>query len=78
LTVIAFAAKSGALDSCRATGLRQRLLQISAPIIRSGTSELRACRHRVGNSLSRTCVRALIDAGEVSQAEVDRHKRTRH
>jgi hypothetical protein len=34
--------------------------------------------HCVGNSLSRTCVRALLDAGEVSQAEVDRRKRTRH
>jgi hypothetical protein len=31
-----------------------------------------------GRSLTKTCVRALIDAGEVSQAEVDRRKKSRN
>jgi hypothetical protein len=38
------------------------------------TSALRTCMDRVGNSLSKACVHALIRAGEVSQAEVDRRK----
>jgi hypothetical protein len=29
-----------------------------------------------GHGLTKTCVRALIDAGEVSQAEVDRRKKS--
>ena len=38
------------------------------------TAALRTCMDKNGHSLTQTCVRALIDAGEVSQAEVDRVK----
>ena len=38
------------------------------------TEALRACMDRAGKSLSRGCVNALIQAGEVSQADVDRRK----
>ena len=33
---------------------------------------VRSCMRAAGNSLSMSCVKALIGAGEVSQAEVDR------
>jgi hypothetical protein len=38
---------------------------------------LRACMDKNGRSLSKTCVNALVKAGHVSQAEVDRRKRSR-
>jgi hypothetical protein len=38
------------------------------------SSALRICMDKVGNSLSKACVKALIQSGEVSQAEVDRRK----
>lgn len=40
------------------------------------TAALRTCMDRAGHSLSQTCVRALIDAGEVSEAEVQRRKKS--
>jgi hypothetical protein len=40
------------------------------------TEALRLCMDRAGHSLTKTCVGALIDAGEVSQAEVDRRKKS--
>ena len=40
------------------------------------TAALRNCMDKNGHSLTKTCVRALIDAGEVSQAEVNRRKRS--
>jgi hypothetical protein len=36
---------------------------------------LRMCMDRNGHKLSKGCVNALIKAGEVSQAEVDRRHR---
>jgi curli biogenesis system outer membrane secretion channel CsgG len=39
------------------------------------TSGLRSCMDRNGHNLSKMCVNALVQAGEVSQAEVDRRKR---
>ena len=39
------------------------------------SSALRTCMDRNGRSLSQTCVQALVAAGEVSQAEVDRRKK---
>ena len=42
------------------------------------TAALRSCMDKNGHSLTKTCVRALIDAGEVSQAEVDRRKKSGH
>ena len=39
------------------------------------TSALRSCMDRNGEHLSHACVDALVKAGEVSQAEVDRRKR---
>jgi hypothetical protein len=39
------------------------------------TSGLRSCMDRNGHNLSKTCVNALVQAGEVSQEEVDRRKR---
>ena len=40
------------------------------------TAALRNCMDKNGHSLTKTCVRALIDAGEVSQAEVNRRKKS--
>ena len=40
------------------------------------TAALRSCMDRAGHNLSKPCVRALIDAGEVSQGEVDRRKKS--
>jgi hypothetical protein len=39
------------------------------------TEALRLCMDRSGHSLSKTCVHALVDAGEVSKDEVERRKR---
>ena len=39
---------------------------------------LRGCMDRNGNSLSKTCVQALVASGQVSQAEVDRRKKAGH
>lgn len=36
---------------------------------------LRTCMDKHGNDLSKSCVHALVQSGEVSQAEVDRRKR---
>lgn len=38
------------------------------------TEALRLCMDRKGKSLTRTCVNALVNAGEVSRADVDRRK----
>jgi hypothetical protein len=42
------------------------------------TAGLRSCMDRNGQSLSKTCVQALVASGEVSQAEVDRRKKSGH
>ena len=42
------------------------------------TAALRTFMDKNGHILTKTCVRALIDAGEVSQAEVDRRKKSGH
>ena len=39
------------------------------------TDALRLCMNKAGQALSKTCVDALVDAGEVSRAEVERRKR---
>lgn len=39
------------------------------------TAALRSCMDKAGQSLSHACIHALIKAGEVSQAEVDRRKK---
>ena len=39
------------------------------------TSGLRSCMDRNGNNLSKSCVKALVRDGHVSQAEVNRRKR---
>jgi hypothetical protein len=41
------------------------------------SAALRVCMDKVGNSLSKSCVNALIQSGEVSQAEVNRRKANR-
>jgi len=38
------------------------------------SAALRGCMDRAGKSLSKACVKALIQSGEVSQAEVNRRK----
>jgi hypothetical protein len=38
------------------------------------TTALRSCMDRAGQKLSPVCVRALVSAGEVSQAEVSSRK----
>ena len=40
------------------------------------TEALRLCMDRVGQRLTKTCVDALIAAGEVSKQEVERRKRS--
>ncbi len=42
------------------------------------SAALRSCMDRAGNSLSPSCVKALVSSGEVSQAEVDRRKKSGH
>jgi hypothetical protein len=39
------------------------------------TAALRSCMDRNGKSLSNACVRALVEDGQISQAEVNRRKR---
>jgi hypothetical protein len=39
-----------------------------------GSSEVRQCMRSIGAGLSRGCVDALVSAGEVSKAEVDRRR----
>jgi hypothetical protein len=38
------------------------------------SAALRVCMDKAGKSLSKSCVNALVQAGEVSQAEVNRRK----
>jgi len=38
-----------------------------------GTEELRKCMRTVGESLSTPCLVALVQAGEITQADVERH-----
>jgi hypothetical protein len=40
------------------------------------TDALRLCMDKAGHSLSKTCIDALVAAGEVSKEEVERRKRT--
>jgi len=40
------------------------------------SAALRNCMSRIGRSLSNACVDALIEAGEVSRAEVERRKKS--
>ena len=40
------------------------------------SAALRFCMDKAGKSLSKACVKALIQSGEVSQAEVDRRKKS--
>jgi len=40
------------------------------------TEALRLCMDRAGQRLTKTCVDALVAAGEVSKQEVERRKRT--
>jgi hypothetical protein len=40
------------------------------------TDALRLCMDRAGRRLTKTCIDALVAAGEVSKQEVERRKRT--
>jgi len=42
------------------------------------SSALRLCMDKAGQKLSKACVNALVEAGEVSQAEVNRRKASGH
>jgi len=42
------------------------------------SAALRSCMDRNGNSLSPSCVKALVSDGQVTQAEVDRRKKAGH
>ena len=66
-------------------GTRQFLQQGGAEILRGDyrkfcgdygleSTALRVCMDKAGKGLSKSCVKALIQSGEVSQAEVDRRK----
>jgi hypothetical protein len=41
------------------------------------TEALRLCMDKNGESLTKTCVQALVDAGEVSQADIDKRKKAK-
>jgi hypothetical protein len=40
------------------------------------SAALRNCMSRIGRSLSNACIDALIEAGEISRAEVERRKKS--
>ncbi len=40
-----------------------------------GSNLLRDCMNKHGKSLSKQCIKALVDAGEVSEAEVERREK---
>jgi hypothetical protein len=40
-----------------------------------GSNLLRDCMNKHGKSLSAQCIKALVDAGEVSEAEVERREK---
>jgi hypothetical protein len=40
------------------------------------SAALRNCMDKAGHSLSKSFVNALVDAGEVSQAEIDRRRKS--
>ena len=40
-----------------------------------GSNLLRDCMNKHGKSLSEQCIKALVDAGEVSEAEVERREK---
>ena len=40
-----------------------------------GSNLLRDCMNEHGKSLSEQCIKALVAAGEVSEAEVERHEK---
>ena len=42
------------------------------------SAALRSCMDRNGKNLSSGCVKALVQSGEVSQAEVNRRKKAGH
>jgi hypothetical protein len=42
------------------------------------TTALRMCMNKAGQNLSKGCVDALLESGEVTQAEVDRRKQAGH
>jgi hypothetical protein len=68
---------SGADRAVRAPGMPRRLPSI---LQRHGLDSpaLRTCMNKAGHSLSKGCVEALIQAGEVSRAEVDRRAKSGH
>ena len=41
------------------------------------TNALRNCMDRHGDKLSKSCVRALVQSGEVSQRQVDRRRKSK-
>jgi hypothetical protein len=78
LVATAFVSPAGAVDAPRYS---KALQQACASDYRRlcgeyglGTEALRLCMDRKGKSLTRTCVNALVNSGEVSRAEVDRRK----
>lgn len=43
-----------------------------------GSSALRTCMRGAQNSLSKTCLEALVDDGEVSKEDINRYKTRQH
>jgi Ca2+-binding EF-hand superfamily protein len=82
--LVAFVAVCAITSSLNAAPVTQREKQACREDYRKfckpyalGSDELRDCMNRVGRRLSHDCVEALIDAGEVSRAEVERRKHQR-
>lgn len=43
-----------------------------------GSAELRQCMRKVGRKLTKPCVDALVDAGEISRKEVEERRASGH
>ena len=84
LSVLGVTGAAGITGAAHADSYSKAVQQSCAADYRKFCSEyglestaLRVCMDKAGKSLSKSCVRALIQSGEVSQAEVDRRKASR-
>lgn len=78
---VGYAAEAGAEQSRYSKALQQACMADYKKLCGEygiETAALRTCMDKNGHSLTKTCLNALIDAGEVSQAEVDRRKKSGH
>ena len=82
IAVVAFACFAGHVEAAKAKTYSKQVQRACAPDYRRycaeygiETSALRSCMRRVGQRLSKGCVNALVNSGEVSQAKAKHRKR---